>query len=40
MKVVDCIENDMMSVGVQRRSNKTEDSSVWAIIPMGAVGKP
>jgi hypothetical protein len=39
LRWLDCIENYMIYMGVQRRGDKTEDSSVWAIIRMGAVVK-
>jgi hypothetical protein len=39
LRWLDCTENDMISVGVHRRRNKEEDSSVWVIIRMGAVAK-
>jgi len=35
LRWLDCIENDIISVGVQRRRSKVEDSSVWAIIRVG-----
>jgi hypothetical protein len=39
LRWLDWTENDVMSVDVQRRRDKAEDSSVWAIIRMGAVAK-
>jgi len=37
LRWLDCIEMDMMSMGIQRGRNKAEDSSLWAIFRMGAV---
>jgi hypothetical protein len=40
LRWMDCIENDLKSMGVQRWRKKTEDRSIWAIILKEALVKP
>jgi hypothetical protein len=39
LKWLDCIENDLKSMGVKRWRKKAKDRSVWAIILKEAVVK-